>query len=398
MVPPPKAVTVLGGGLTSLAFAYRLSALSPSTKITLLEAAPRLGGWLSTVSLPLPDGQGAVQIEEGPRSVRPKGRGAPRLLGMVQELGLQDSVVTVGKDHPSAQNRFLVHPTPGALLKLPSSPTSLLTTTIGRALALAAAKEPFQPVSAATDESVDSFFRRRFGATVADSVASAMVHGIYACSSKDLSVRSAFPYLFYAERARGSVIKALVLGLPKSDAEALEDAQDKARWAALGDWGKELQGQSVWGLKGGLGTLTAVLQETLSARGVDIRLGEAVKAMALAPGGVQVRTLPFHLRLCVSNLTCPRLQRCRPADHDDALDPHGTQRRVIAPSPHPQQAPASGARAAAPQRQPPHHRLGPDVRLPGRIVRRTVVPPRRLRLPDPQEHDAKRPRRARLRL
>lgn len=288
MAPPPKAVTLLGGGLTSLAFAYRLSTLSPATKITLLEAAPRLGGWLSTVSLPLPDGAGAVQIEEGPRSVRPKGRGAPRLLGMVQELGLAADVVTVGKDHPSAKNRFLLHPTPDALLKLPSSPTSLLGTSIGRALAVAALKEPFQPISAESDECVDAFFRRRFGPVIADSVASAMVHGIYACSTKDLSVRSAFPYLFNAERARGSVIKALMLGLPKSDAETREAALDQERWDALGEWGKMLKAQSVWGIRGGLGRLTAALEETLRARGVDIRLGEAVKGLELSPEGVQV--------------------------------------------------------------------------------------------------------------
>lgn len=293
--PPPRSLTLLGGGLTSLAFAHRLSTISPSTKITLLEAGPRLGGWLSTVPLPLPDGAGEVLIEEGPRSVRPKGRGAPRLLGMVKDLGLQDKVVSVGTDHPSAKNRFLVHPSPTSLLKLPSSLASILTTDIGRTLAFAAIKEPFQPASTETDESVDSYFRRRFGPRVADSVASAMVHGIYACDSRHLSLRSAFPYLYNAERARGSIVMALILGLPKSDAEKVEVQEDEARWQVLGGWGKELKGKSVWGLRGGLGTLKTALESSLRDRGVDVRLGEAVKGLALTSEGVEVRLLLFSV-------------------------------------------------------------------------------------------------------
>ena len=44
-----KHVVVIGGGITGLAAAHRLSELDRSVKITLLEASDRLGGVLSTV-------------------------------------------------------------------------------------------------------------------------------------------------------------------------------------------------------------------------------------------------------------------------------------------------------------------------------------------------------------
>lgn len=88
---------------------------------------------------------------------------------------------------------------------------------------------------------------------------------------------------------------ALILGLPKSDAEKVEVQEDEARWQVLGGWGKELKGKSVWGLRGGLGTLKTALESSLRDRGVDVRLGEAVKGLALTSEGVEVRLLLFSV-------------------------------------------------------------------------------------------------------
>jgi oxygen-dependent protoporphyrinogen oxidase len=89
---PPRHITVLGGGLTGLTTAYRLAVLlrassgsgSPSAPgITLIEAQPRLGGWVDSRTVSIP-GHGDVVLESGPRSVRPRGGvGAARLLHLV---------------------------------------------------------------------------------------------------------------------------------------------------------------------------------------------------------------------------------------------------------------------------------------------------------------------------
>jgi oxygen-dependent protoporphyrinogen oxidase len=85
-------VTVLGGGLTGLTAAYRLSKASPSTNITLIDASKRVGGWVDSskhaVGFKGKNGElveGEVVLEGGPRTIRPRGsRGAPKMLKLVR--------------------------------------------------------------------------------------------------------------------------------------------------------------------------------------------------------------------------------------------------------------------------------------------------------------------------
>jgi oxygen-dependent protoporphyrinogen oxidase len=122
-MPPINNITILGGGLTGLTLAYRLSRLIPTlpalaqtpgaalerhtgahrdTKITLIEKSPRIGGWVNSsnevVKVPksFDKGKGREQqgdeemidvkiaLEAGPRSIRPKGSaGAAYMLKLV---------------------------------------------------------------------------------------------------------------------------------------------------------------------------------------------------------------------------------------------------------------------------------------------------------------------------
>ena len=88
---PPRSVAILGGGLTGLTAAYRLSSLLPSAEITVLEGSSRLGGWIGSElhRIPVRDDKGKqverdIVIETGPRSIRPRGsRGAASTLKLV---------------------------------------------------------------------------------------------------------------------------------------------------------------------------------------------------------------------------------------------------------------------------------------------------------------------------
>ena len=53
-----------------------------------MEASDRVGGWMKTRTIKQDGGEGLeVAIEEGPRSVRPKGGlGAARMLGLVSRI------------------------------------------------------------------------------------------------------------------------------------------------------------------------------------------------------------------------------------------------------------------------------------------------------------------------
>lgn len=330
MSPPPKHITILGGGLSGLSTAYHLSRVLPaSTKISLVEGTSRVGGWIDSQKHELgfkdQRGQmreGVVGIETGPRSIRPRGsRGAASMLKMVsvcsgmsaksqsfkvfynlltrglvvvytnillklEDLGLENDIMPIPFSHPSAQNRFLLDYSTSKLTALPSSLTSFLgrQPPLLKGLLSAGLFEPLKPkaprkhLTADKDESVDAFFRRRFGDNVADNLASAMVHGIYAASSSQLSLRSAFPSLWEAERKYGSVVIGMLLGTKT----AAEKAEEKREWEELGEVGKEREKWSLYGIKGGLGTMTDKLLDRISSRGVEIILGEPVRKIELS--------------------------------------------------------------------------------------------------------------------
>jgi oxygen-dependent protoporphyrinogen oxidase len=65
------------------------------------------------------------------------------------------------------------------------------------------------------DESVADFVRRKFSAQLLDRLVGPLVSGIHAGDPERLSVRSAFPQLYEAERAAGSVVRGM-LRLAKS--------------------------------------------------------------------------------------------------------------------------------------------------------------------------------------
>jgi hypothetical protein len=85
-----RHITILGEGLTGLYAAYRLSA-SPGIKVTLLDSASRVGGWVDSRNRPVSFTdehgnliEGEVTLESGPRSIRPRAsRGAAVMLKLV---------------------------------------------------------------------------------------------------------------------------------------------------------------------------------------------------------------------------------------------------------------------------------------------------------------------------
>jgi len=125
-------------------------------------------------------------------------------------LQLQAQTLTTPRSSPAARCRFIhIPPVPG-LFPLPSSLLSVVTTPLGRIIVSSALGEVFgahnRPVGI-IDESVDSFFTRRFGPDFARKLGSSLVHGVYAADSRKLSVRAAFPSMWKSEeRGRGSVL------------------------------------------------------------------------------------------------------------------------------------------------------------------------------------------------
>lgn len=127
------------------------------------------------------------------------------------------------------------------------------------------------------DESVNDFLSRRFGRKVARVLGSAVVHGIWAADSRELSVRASFPTLWdVEERGWGGVIRGILRGLPKSVAEG-------ERYE-VGELLHRVKGVSVFSFRDGMESLPKRLLGRLrESPNVQVLLGTAVKS--LQPGG-----------------------------------------------------------------------------------------------------------------
>jgi oxygen-dependent protoporphyrinogen oxidase len=194
-------IAIVGAGITGLAAAYELTRRGRAVRV--FEATSRAGGLIHTEHV---DG---FTIEAGPDSVL---AAKPAALALVHELGLDAAVqrVRAGAGAFVLKGRVL-HPLPRpSFLGIPLSPEALarydLLSSEGRARM---ALEPtIPPRDTDADESVGSFFRRRFGDEAVESIAQPLLGGIHAGDVDVLSMRSLFPRLLEQEQLHGSVMSS----------------------------------------------------------------------------------------------------------------------------------------------------------------------------------------------
>jgi protoporphyrinogen/coproporphyrinogen III oxidase len=171
-------------------------------------------------------------------------------------------------------------------------------------------KEPFKfsnRQAGARDESVDSFLSRRFGETFARIFGSALVHGIYATDSRNLSVRAAFPFLWEAEeRGWGSVVRGFLL---PSKRKPDQDTYDLGRTLEL------MHQVSVYSFKDGIQSLTNALETRLLAtENVDIIRDSSVSNLEMLTDG------SFKVLLYIHSICCSdRIAHLRFHIHQETL-------------------------------------------------------------------------------
>ncbi|XP_054443840.1 protoporphyrinogen oxidase isoform X3 [Pteronotus mesoamericanus] len=265
-----RTVVVLGGGISGLAASYHLSRAPRPPRVVLVEGSERLGGWIRSVR-----GPGGAVFELGPRGIRPAGALGARTLLLVSELGLDSEVLPVRGDHPAARNRFLY--VGGALHALPSGLRGLLRPSppFSKPLFWAGLRELTAPRGKDPDETVHSFAERRLGPEVASLAMDSLCRGVFAGSSRELSVRSCFPSLFQAEQTHRSVLLGLLLGAGRS---APPPGSALVRQARAERW-------SQWSLRGGLEMLPQALTAHLTRRGVAVLRGQPVSGLSLQADG-----------------------------------------------------------------------------------------------------------------
>lgn len=191
-------VTVIGGGISGLACAYRLCRLGIPVK--LIESQDRPGGLIGSVA------RDGFVFDTGPQSFQ----GTPTLQDLIKEVGLESELQCAKPDAP----RYVL--AQGKLREIPMSPKALLASSLlGVGSRWKVASEVFRRTKPPSDdESVASFVRRKFGHEILEYLVSPFVSGVYAGDPEKLSLRAAFPTLDEWEREYGSVVRGAMKARP----------------------------------------------------------------------------------------------------------------------------------------------------------------------------------------
>jgi oxygen-dependent protoporphyrinogen oxidase len=263
-------VVVIGGGITGLAAAHRLTTLLPGTAITLVEREPRLGGKIRTERT---DG---FVIEGGPDSFL---SAKPRGLGLCRELGLGDRL-----HGPDEANRRTFVLRRGELHRLPEGLTGLIPTRLGpmartrlispRGKARMALDFVLPPRKGNADESLASFIERRLGTEVYRNLVEPLMAGIYVGDGRQLSLAATFPQLRAAERRHGGLIKGVLAARREAETPTPNVNQPPKPGFLT--------------LPTGLAELVETLADRLAAAGVDVRTGISVAAIEKTDSGYRL--------------------------------------------------------------------------------------------------------------
>ncbi len=236
-------VVIIGGGIAGLATAFRLqtAATAGGRPLTchLVESAPCFGGKIVT------DREDDFLIEGGPDSIIPQ---KPWAMELIRELGLEDRLLP-SNDHQRGtfvlNNGRLEDLPEGLQLLVPSDWRAFLRSPLlSWPAKLRFAAERWVPTrSAADDESVADFVRRRFGRGALDTLAEPLLAHIHVADIERMSLRATYPRLADLEDRHGSLHRAV--------------AAQRSRH------GTRPSGPIFWSLEGGLAELVDAVVEKI---------------------------------------------------------------------------------------------------------------------------------------
>lgn len=245
----PSHITVIGGGISGLAAAWRLK--KQGIDVTVFEQDAEPGGTMKTLH------KEGWMIETGPNSALET---TPLFKELFSDLGIQDELVYA---HPAGKNRYILRG--GKLHPLPMSPGSFIRSTLWSLSGkLRIFKEPFIG-KAQHEETIAEFVERRLGREFLDYAINPFVAGVFAGAPEKLSVRAAFPKLYALEEKYGGLIRGQISGSRERKKRG-EVAKDRAR---------------MFSFKNGMQTLPKELGKAL---GSSVRTSTSVQEITRVPG------------------------------------------------------------------------------------------------------------------
>jgi oxygen-dependent protoporphyrinogen oxidase len=197
------SIAVVGGGISGLAAAHRLTELVPRVRLAIYEAGDRLGGVLETVQ------RDGFLVERSADSFITKYSWATDLC---QRIGLADELVPTDETRRRAlvvHGGKLARVPAGFVLMTPNRRWPILTTPIlswsGKLRVLAEPWMPRRPEGQEGDESVGAFARRRLGDEAYERLVQPLLGGIHTADADHLSLAATFPEYIAQEQYYGSI-------------------------------------------------------------------------------------------------------------------------------------------------------------------------------------------------
>ncbi len=259
----PRTVVIVGGGISGLATAFALqeqaSVAGLSLRCTVLESSPAWGGKIVTHRI------GELTTEAGPDSFLSQKQAG---LELCRKLGLTDQLINTNETAKRAfvLSRGRLHELPEGLITFvpkqlgPFLRSGLLSWT-GLARMGLDVVMPRGPAEG--DESLASFFRRRFGSQAFERVLEPLMAGIYAGDADQMSVKATFPRFVELEQEYGSIIRGM-MAAKKKQPPVPASGHKRTMFVSL---------------RNGLGDLVTALTARLAQQGVDLRGGCQVDAL-----------------------------------------------------------------------------------------------------------------------
>jgi oxygen-dependent protoporphyrinogen oxidase len=258
-------VAIIGGGISGLATAFALheqaTAAGLSLRCTVLEAGTAWGGKIVTHRV------GDLVTEAGPDSFLSQ---KPAGLELCTKLGLGERLINTNETDKKAfvYSRGRLRELPEGLVVITPSQmgpfirSGLLSWT-GLARMGLEVVLPAKRLREGEDESLASFFRRRFGREAFERLVEPLMAGIYAGDAEEMSLAATFPRFSELELEHGSVIRGMI-------------AAQRAR-STEGSPG--IKRTMFVSLKNGLTDLVTALVDRLTQQGTVLRTGAAVEAL-----------------------------------------------------------------------------------------------------------------------